>query len=79
MMNRRTYIAAASVLAIMIFDFFVYAKMEGSGKKLPRCFPTGEIFLYKDVYGNIKYDSVYHTIADFKLIDQNRNIITNQS
>ena len=44
---------------------------------LPRCFPTGEVFPYKDDYGNIKYDSVYHTIADFKLTDQNGNIFTN--
>jgi protein SCO1/2 len=37
------------------------------------------MFPYKDAYGNIKYDSVYHTIADFKLVDQNANIVTNHS
>jgi protein SCO1/2 len=78
-MNRRVIIATVCTLTIIIFEFLVYAKMEGSGKRLPRCYPTGEVFPYKDIYGNIKYDSVYHTIDDFKLIDQNNNIITNHS
>ncbi|MEO8406174.1 MAG: SCO family protein, partial [Chitinophagaceae bacterium] len=44
----------------------------------PRCFATGEIFPFKDADGHILYDSVYHTIADFKLTDQNSKLITNQ-
>jgi protein SCO1/2 len=47
--------------------------------KLPRCYPTGDIFPYKDALGRIKYDSVYHMIADFKLTNQNGEVITNRS
>jgi protein SCO1/2 len=76
-MNRRIYVAIAAVLAIAFFEFYMRTQVDLSGYKLPKCYPTGEMFPYKDAYGNIKYDSVYHTIADFKLTDQNGKLFTN--
>ena len=58
---------------------YIYQMQEGKrSETLPKCFATGEMFPFKDSYGRIVYDSVYHTISDFKLTDQQGNIITNQ-
>ena len=80
-MRRRNYIAIIVISGILIFDLFVYKyqALNCSNINLPRCFPTGEIYPFKDVNGNMKYDSVFHTISDFKLYDQNANILTNDS
>jgi len=80
-MSRRNYIGITIVIVILLFDVLLY-KYQGvncSNVMLPRCYPTGEIFPFKDSNGNIKYDSVYHSISNFKLVDQNANIITNDS
>jgi protein SCO1/2 len=76
-MKRRIYVAISGVLALAFFEFYMRTQVELSTDILPKCYPTGEMFPYKDAYGNIKYDSVYHTIADFKLTDQNGEIFTN--
>jgi protein SCO1 len=68
-----------AILTIMWMLYIYYVKEERLSAKLPRCFPTGEMFPYKDAYGRIVYDSVYHTIADFKLLDQNGHMVTNQT
>ena len=78
--NKKYFIGIGASLFIIAIEIFIYQKQELSkSERLPRCFPTGEMFPYKDAYGRIKYDSVYHTIADFKLTDQNGNMITNHS
>ena len=76
-MRKKIYVSIAAVLAIAVFEFYMCYQVANSNPSLPKCYPTGEIFPYKDRYGNIKYDSVYHTIADFKLKDQNGKIFTN--
>lgn len=76
----KTVIGIGVMVITIISMLYIYKIQETKlSEKLPRCFPTGEMFPFKDGNGNIKYDSVYHTIADFKLTDQNGNIITNQS
>ena len=76
-MKTRIFVAIFAVLAIAFFEIYMRTHVDLSGYKLPKCYPTGEMFPYKDAYGNIKYDSVYHTIADFKLTDQNGQMFTN--
>lgn len=76
-MKQRIYVAIACVLALAFFEFYMRTQVDLSAETLPKCFPTGEMFPYKDAYGNIRYDSVYHTIADFKLTDQNGATFTN--
>lgn len=78
-MTKKYIIGSLLILLVVYVEIVHYQRQEaGYYDKLPRCFPTGEIFPYKDANGNIKYDSVYHTIADFKLIDQNGATFTNQ-
>lgn len=63
-MSRRKYTGITIVIAILCFDVVVY-KYQGvncSNAMLLRCYPTGEVFPFKDSNGNIKYDSVYRTI-----------------
>ena len=62
-MSRRNYIGIAIVLVIFFFDALVY-KYQGANfsNVILRCYPTGEIFPFRDSNGNIKYDSVYHKI-----------------
>ena len=79
-MSKRTSAILGIFLAVIVpllfwFYFFWY---KGMPKRLPKWFPTGEVSHYK-FRGKIKTDSVYHTIADFKLIDQNGHIITNDT
>jgi protein SCO1/2 len=76
-MNKRIYVAIAGVLAIVFFEVYMRTQVNLSAVTLPKCFPTGEMFPYKDANGNIKYDSVYHAIADFKLTNQNGETFTN--
>jgi protein SCO1/2 len=78
---RKNSIGVTIVTVILFFDVLVYKyqAVSCSNATLPRCYPTGEIFPFKDSNGNIKYDSVYHTISNFKLIDQNADVITNDS
>jgi len=79
-MHKKTIIGVAVMLITIITMLVVYkVKEDDLVNRIPLCFPTGEIYPYKDANGNIKYDSVYHTIADFKLTDQNGNTITNQT
>ncbi len=49
-MNRRNYIAIAVVIGILIFDLFVYKyqTLNCPNINLIRCFPTGEIYPFKD-------------------------------
>ncbi|MEO6548644.1 MAG: SCO family protein [Ferruginibacter sp.] len=76
----KTVIGIGVMVITIISMLWIYNVQETKqSEKLPRCFPTGEMFPFKDANGRIKYDSVYHTIADFKLTDQNGNTITNQS
>ena len=63
-MSRRNYIGITIVIVTLFFDVLVY-KYQGancSNVILLRCYPTGEIFPFKDSNGNTKYDSVYRTI-----------------
>jgi hypothetical protein len=65
-MSRRNYIRITIVIFILLFDVVVY-KYQGancSNVILRRCYPTGEIFPFKDLNGNIKYDSVYPALRD---------------
>jgi protein SCO1/2 len=77
----RNKIGVAVVSVILLTDVFIYKNQNANcaNSILPRCYPTREIYPFKDSNGKIKYDSVLHTISNFKLIDQNRNIITNDS
>lgn len=79
-MEKRKVVLIAVVIAIAIVDVLLF-NLDANCRKsiLPRCFPTGELYPYKDSYGRMKYDSVYHTISNFKLRDQNAAIITNDS
>ncbi len=80
-MNKtKTGIIGIGIAILLPLGFWLYYNVYvGFPKRLPRWFATGEIKPYKDFKGKTKYDSVYHTIADFKLTDQNGNIITNDS
>jgi protein SCO1/2 len=79
-MTHRNLITVSVITGILIFDIFVYNhSLNCDNSSLPRCFPTGEIYPFKDSNGNIKYDSVYHRISNFKLTDQNANTLTNDS
>jgi len=63
-MSRRNYMGIIIVICILLFDIVVY-KYQGANCSniiLLHCYPTGEIFPLKDSSGNVKYDSVYHTI-----------------
>jgi protein SCO1 len=77
----RNQIGVTVVSVILLLDVFIYKNQKANCANgiLPRCYPTGEIYPCKDSKGRIKYDSVYHTISNFKLTDQNGNIITNDS
>jgi len=77
-MRQRKFPAVLAVIGIILFELYMNVFPVNSGA-LPKCFPTGEMFPYKDAQGNIKYDSVYHTIADFKLTDQNGSTFTNDA
>ena len=63
-MSRRNYTGITIVIFILFFDVVVYKYQDAncSNVILLRCYPTGEIFPFKVSNGNIKYDSVYHTI-----------------
>lgn len=79
-MKNRVAIGICIMGATLASMVFIYIDKEKKlSEQLPRCFPTGEMFPYKDAYGRIVYDSVYHTIADFKLNDQNGNTVTNHT
>src|SRR6266496_739200 len=79
-MWNRNSIGITVVISLLFVDLLIYKyQIANSNGALPRCFPTGEIFPYKDASGTIKYDSVYHTISNFNLVDQDGNIFTNDS
>jgi len=61
-MKQRIYVAITSVLALILFEVYMRTQVDLSENTLPKCFPTGEMFPYKDAFGNIKYDSVYHPL-----------------
>ena len=63
-MSRRNYIAITIIVFMLLFDVVVYKYQESncSNAVVLRCYPTGEIFPSRDSNGNIKYDSVYHSI-----------------
>lgn len=69
-MHNRILTAVIGLSALVFFEGYIYYKMELTGTNLPKCFPTGEIYPFKDANGNIRYDSVYHTISKFTLTDQ---------
>jgi len=59
-MSGRNYTGITIIIFILFFDVVVY-KYQGancSNVILLRCYPTGEIFPFKDSNGNIKYDSL---------------------
>ena len=63
-MSRRNSIGIIIIIFILFFDVVVY-KYQGancSNVILFRCYPTGEIFPFRDSGGNSKYDSVYPAI-----------------
>lgn len=78
MKNKSIIGFSIAILTLLLMLYIYYEKKEQLANRLPKCFPTGEMFPYKDSYGRIVYDSVYHTIADFELFDQDGNIVTNQ-
>jgi protein SCO1/2 len=79
MNNKRNFLLGITIAVLIPLGFwFYYFFYKGLPKPLPKWFATGEVKTYK-FRGATKFDSVYHTIADFKLTDQNGNIVTNDS
>jgi len=80
-MWNRNRIGIAAILVMFLWDVFVirYQKASCATGMLPRCYPTGETYPYRDAQGRTQYDSIYHTIAPFKLTDQNGHIYTSDS
>jgi hypothetical protein len=68
-MSRINYIGIKIEIVTLIFYVVVYKYQCEKCYNLIRCYPTGEIFPLKDSNANIKYDSVYHTISNFKPIN----------
>ena len=79
-MNKRlNFLIAISIAVLVPVSFWLYYNIYvGFPKPLRKWFPTGEVVKH-EVKGKMKTDSVYHTIADFKFINQNGTIITNDS
>jgi protein SCO1/2 len=73
------YIISSLLVLLVVFVEAVHFQRQQSGfyDRLPRCYPTGDVFPYKDANGNVTYDSLYHRIADFTLTDQNGKTFTN--
>lgn len=79
MVKNKTLTGFSIAVVCLICMALIYRKQEARlSDKLLRCFPTGEMFPFKNSYGRIVYDSVYHTVADFKLTDQNGRTVTNR-
>jgi len=78
-MWNRNSIGLSVVIVILIIDLMIYKYQNANcaNRILLRCYPPGEMYPYKDAAGRIKFDSVFHTISNFKLVDQKGNIITN--
>jgi len=59
-MWNRNSIGITVVIVILIIDLLIYKYQNANcvNKILLRCYPTGEIYPYKDAAGRIKYDSV---------------------
>ncbi len=74
----RLIIGLTIAVFIPIGFWYYFFQYKGFPKPLRKWFPTGEVRTYK-FRGATKVDSIYHTIADFKLIDQEGKIITNDS
>ena len=69
-MRKKYTVVAFSLLLIMVIEILIYKKHEVADKtRLLRCYPTGAMYPYKDANEKIISDSVFHTIADFKLTD----------
>ncbi|MBC7829941.1 MAG: SCO family protein [Chitinophagaceae bacterium] len=79
-MKTKTFTGLSIAALCLLCMVLIYQKQEArlSKKKLVRCFPTGEMFPLKNSYARIVYDSVYQTIADFKLTDQNGSAVTSR-
>ncbi len=79
-MNNRLKILVGFTIAVFIplGFWYYYFGYKGLPKPVKRWFPTGEVRHFK-FRGKDKVDSVYHTIADFKLTDQNGHVLTNDS
>ncbi len=79
-MNKSTRVFIALCIAVFVpVGFWLYYNVYvGMPKPLRKWFPTGEVIKH-EVNGKTKIDSVYHTIADFKFVNQNGTIITNDS
>jgi len=72
------YFASSLLLLLIFFVEIVHYKRITSGyyDKLPRCYPTGDIFHIKTPWEELNMTLFYHTIADFKLTNQNGEVIT---
>ena len=58
-MNRRNSIGTLIIIVILLFDAVVYKYQRANCSNVIflRCYPTGEIFPFRDSNGNSKYDS----------------------
>jgi protein SCO1 len=78
MIRFRVFLGFSIALFIPLGFWFYYFEIKGLPKPLKKWFPTGEVRHFK-FRGADKVDSMYHTIADFKLLDQNGQVLTNDS
>ena len=76
--SSRVFLALCIAVFVPVGFWLYYNVYVGLPKPLRKWFATGEVIKH-EVNGKTKIDSVYHAIADFKLIDQNGNVVTNDS
>lgn len=71
------------LVLILIVPGFLYYLLQAKGKNrykpLPVYGPKQVAKTFKTIHGNKVFDTIYHTIPDFKLYDQNNNLITQKS
>ena len=80
-MWNRNSIGIIVVIFVLFVDLLIYRYQNANSSKgiaIP-CYPTDKAHSQKDVFERIKYDSVFRSGSSFKLVDQNRNIIRNDS
>jgi protein SCO1/2 len=80
MISIKTFVAIAVVLLVSTVEIIHFNRLEsGYYDRLPKCFPTGAVYQRLNEKGLAITDSIYHTIAAYKLTDQNGHLFTNDS